>query len=312
MLSVRFWGVRGSIPSPGEHTTKYGGNTSCLEIRAGDHIIIVDFGSGARALGINLIKSGALSTASRIDVFVTHTHLDHLIGFPHFSPIFVKDTKLHIHCPKLPNGKKLEDVLKTLLSYEFWPVSFDELPANLSFTQHGQCTMDLGDGLTVTTKFLNHPVCTLGYRFEYHGKSIATSYDNEPFWNIFGSYKRSPDNPPHSFCDNFYCEDSVLAGDCAAHEGNKKLLDFYRNADILIYDCQYTKNEYINGRLNWGHSMIERAEEIAVESGVKNLLIYHHDPSRGDDELSKFEEEYKSKVCGAKIIIAKEGLVINA
>jgi phosphoribosyl 1,2-cyclic phosphodiesterase len=344
MLSVRFWGVRGSIPSPGKHTLEYGGNTACLEIRAGKRLVIVDFGSGARELGHHLVKSGVVNSSFETDIFLSHTHIDHIIGFPHFAPIFVKGAKLRIHCPKLPCEKKVESVFESLLSYEFWPVNFRKLPADISFIQCGETLIDLGGGLTVTTKFLNHPVSTLGFRFEYKGKSIVTSFDHEPFWNIFsrferegvktkvsGAKRRGIDKAIDSLdADNFYCEDAIIGGDEAVREENERLFNFYKNADVLVYDCQYTRDEYLNGKLNWGHSMIERAEEVAIVAGVKNLLLFHHDPSRSDAELSAFEDRYKSKAhsannsgannsgannngnnSDAKIIVAKEGLVIN-
>lgn len=304
MFSVRFWGVRGSVACPSEKTLRFGGNTSCLEIRAGKRLIIIDMGTGIHPLGISLIEQSAKSGPVDADIFITHTHLDHLAGFQMFVPLFIPSSKLRIHGPFMTGGITLRSVFSQFMAYPFWPVRLDELPAELSFQDLGETTLDLGGGLCVRTKYLNHPVICLGYRFEYEGKTIVTSYDNEPFWNIFGPYADA----------DFLCADAARAGEKACKEENEKLRAFYHGADVLIYDCQYTEDEYKNGKYHWGHSSYQHAVETAQAAGVKKLLLFHHDPSRSDDYLDALEQETKTKYHphnGLEIIVCREGMVVE-
>jgi phosphoribosyl 1,2-cyclic phosphodiesterase len=306
MFFVRFWGVRGSIPCPGSSTIEFGGNTACIEIRAGNRIVVIDFGSGISNFSDYLLSHDLKNGPLDIDCFLSHTHLDHIFGLPMFIPFMLEKTKSRIYGPLLPGGKKLETVLDNIISYEYWPVRLGELASDITIKQIGETTLDLGGGLTVTSKYLNHPVVTLGYRFEYKGKSIVTAYDNEPFWNLFA---------PAGSNDDFYRQDAQLAGEHAVIEENEKLLDFYKNADILIFDCQYSKTEYLNGKMNWGHSSYEHAVEAACEANVKKLLLFHHDPKRNDRALCKIEDNCKGYVNSAKkleIIMAREELVVEA
>jgi ribonuclease BN (tRNA processing enzyme) len=304
MFFVRFWGVRGSIPYPGKDTVEFGGNTSCIELHAGNRMVIIDFGSGVKELSAHLLTEG--KNPLDIDCFLSHTHLDHIFGFPMFTQTFIPKTKLRIYGPLLPGGKKLETVFENITSYEFWPIKLREFPADITFSQIGETTLDLGGGLSVRTKYLNHPVITLGFRFEYKGKSIVTAYDNEPFWNLFAAADKN---------NNFYNEDAALAGAHAAIDENKKLLDFYHNADILIYDSMYSESEYLDGKQNWGHSTYERAVGTGREAGVKKLMLFHHDPRRADKALRKFEYECKKHASSTEkleVIMAREGLVVEA
>jgi phosphoribosyl 1,2-cyclic phosphodiesterase len=306
MFFVRFWGVRGSIPCPGKDTIEFGGNTSCIELRAGNRIIIIDFGSGLKDLSARLLSEDSGGKAPDIDCFLSHTHLDHIFGLPMFAQVFNPETKLRIHGPLLPGGKKLKTVVENIITYEYWPIKLPGFSTNISFEQIGETTLDLGGGLCVRTKYLNHPVISLGYRFEYRGKSIVTAYDNESFWNLFASANKN---------NNFYNDDAALAGERAALEENKKLLDFYKNADILIYDSQYSESEYVSGKRNWGHSTYERAIDAARDAKVKKLLLFHHDPKRTDKALHKLENEYRQHALSAEkleVIMAREGLVVKA
>ncbi|MDR0684262.1 MAG: MBL fold metallo-hydrolase [Spirochaetaceae bacterium] len=301
MLSLCFWGTRGSITSPGKETLEFGGNTSCLELRADDKLVIVDFGSGIRALGGSLLANDLKNGPIDADIFVTHTHLDHIIGFPLFAPLFVPTTKLRIYGPVMPEGFNVRRALKLLTDYPFWPVRIREFAAKLTFIDILETTIDLGEGLTVTSRLLNHPVITLGYRFEYQGKTIVIATDNEPFWNIF-------DDKSHPM----YSAEADYEGRKYAETENKKLTDFFGNADIFVCDCAYTEAEYINGKQNWGHTSYESAIETAKISGVKNLVVYHHEPSRTDEALHNLETRYREDASGLKIITAKEGLVLTA
>ncbi|MDR2803240.1 MAG: MBL fold metallo-hydrolase [Treponema sp.] len=301
MLQICFWGARGSITSPGTDTSEFGGNTTCLEIRADDRLVIVDFGSGVRALGdymtANVYKNGPVKT----DIFLTHTHLDHIIGFPMFVPFFDSKNEFHIYGPKLPEGGYIQDVLNLITSYQFWPVRLCEFSAKLIFDTILESTIDLGGGLEVISTMLNHPVITLGYRFNYKGKSIVIMTDHEPFYNIFGD----KDNP-------LYSETADYEGEETAIKEKKKISDFADGADILIYDSPYNESEYLDGHQGWGHSFYEGAVKLAITAKVKKLVFFHHEPSKSDKDLRDTEMLYSKKVSNLEIVMAKEKSVLTA
>ncbi len=295
MLSLTIWGDRGSMPTPGPDTVVFGGNTSCLEIRADSRLVIVDAGSGIRQLGDKLMREDLKKGPIDADIFITHTHWDHIMGFPMFTPIYVPGTKLRIHGPITYEDDTLEKVIGSQLSYRYWPVRQEELAAKIEYEQIKETTIDLGRGLSVRTKYLNHPVLCLGYRFEYEGKVIVTAYDNEPFRNVF------PTDP----ADPQYDEEAAREGDEAAREENEKILRFYRGADLLVHDTQYTAKEYNAGKAGWGHSSYEFAINAAHKSGVKRLLLFHHDPNRSDAELQELELFYQEKLHGKTALAAE-------
>ena len=304
MLSVCFWGVRGSIPCPGRTTVDFGGNTSCLEIRADERLIIIDFGTGARLLGDNIMRNDFKKGLRKMDVFISHTHWDHIMGFPMFTPLFVPGTHLCIRGPVSFNDDTLASIIGDQLSYRYWPVRQSELAANIEYEELKETTIDMGGGLTVKTKYLNHPLLCLGYRFEYKGKSIVTAFDHEPFRNIFPT---DPEDPS-------YNEEAAQEGEAAAKEENDKIQHFFSNADILIHDAQYTSAEFLARHLGWGHSSYEHAIDSASRAGVKKLILYHHDPNRSDEQLDSLEKKYKSENArpGFGIIMAREGLTVEA
>jgi len=304
MFFVRFWGVRGSIPCPGPETVIFGGNTTCLEIRADKRLIIIDFGTGAKPLAdyilANDIKKGPLD----MDVFISHTHWDHIMGFPMFSPVFIPGTKLRIRGPVSYNDDTLASIIGDQLSYRYWPIRQSELSAKIDYEELKETTIDLGDGLKVKTKYLNHPILCLGYRFEYQGKSIVTAFDHEPYRNLFPT---DPDDPS-------YNEDAALDGTAAAKEENEKILNFCKGADILIHDTQYSAEEY-EKHLGWGHSSYDYAMQTADQAKVKKLVLFHHDPNYNDKKLESLEEKYKNEAkgkAGFEVVMAREGLKIEA
>jgi phosphoribosyl 1,2-cyclic phosphodiesterase len=304
MLSVRFWGDRGSIPCPGPDTVKYGGNTACLEIRADEKLVIVDFGTGVRPLGdwllANDFKKGPIDT----DIFITHTHWDHIMGFPMFTPLYVPGTKLRVRGPVSYEDDTLESIIGAQLSYRYWPVRHSELAASIEYDQIKETALDLGGGLRVTTKYLNHPILCLGYRFEYQGKSIVTAYDNEPFRNLFPT---DPNDPG-------YDEDVAREGEQVVEEENEKMIRFFSGADILIHDAQYSPKEY-ERHIGWGHSSYDQALATAAKANVKKLVLFHHDPNRTDEQLENLEEGFQSEFNGTsslEIMMAREGLALKA
>ncbi|MDR1248603.1 MAG: MBL fold metallo-hydrolase [Treponema sp.] len=305
MLSVRIWGCRGSIPCPGPSTVTFGGNTACLEIRADRRLVIIDMGTGIRLLGDWLLEHDVKTAPLDTDIFVTHTHWDHIMGFPLFAPLFNPTTKLRIHGPVSCENDTLESIIGTQLSYRYWPVRLSDLAARIKYDQLQETTLDLGDGLRVSAKYLNHPVLCLGYRFAYQGKSIVTVYDTEPFRNLF------PVDP----ADPHYDEDAAREGSRAAQEENEKISRFMQNADVLIHDSQYTAAEYEAERIGWGHSSYEYAVAAAQKTGVKKLVLFHHDPRRSDRQLAALETRFRETASagpGPEIIMAREGLTIEA
>ena len=301
MFFVRFWGVRGSMPCPGPDTYRYGGNTTCLEIRAGNpkqnRLVIIDCGTGIRLLGEELMKKNSPIDA---DIFITHTHWDHIMGFPMFTPIFNPSTNLRIRGPVISEEDNLETIIGTQLSFKFWPVRQSELAAKIKYDQIKETSFDLGDGLKVTTKYLNHSILCMGYRFEYKGKSIVTAFDHEPFRNLF----------PTDASDPNYDESAAFEGEEAAKEENDKILDFIKDADILIHDAQYTASEY-KDHTGWGHSSFDLAIEAAKKANVKKLVFFHHDPGRTDKQLNKMEKHYQKTSVNPLVLMAREGLVIE-
>ncbi|MDR1073766.1 MAG: MBL fold metallo-hydrolase [Treponema sp.] len=316
MLSVRFWGVRGSIPTPGPSTVIFGGNSACLEIRADERLVIVDLGTGVRLLGNYLMSNDFKKGAIDADIFVTHTHWDHIIGFPLLTPLFIPSTTLRIWGPISSTGETLENLLKTQLDHNFWPIRLSELSAQIKYEQMQETMVDLGDGLFVKTKYLNHPALCLGYRFEYKGKSIVTVYDHEPFMNLFPTDVNAPD----------YDEATAEEGERVAKEANEKIVAFFKNADVLIHDGQYTEAEYHNGKHGWGHSFYEYVLASVRDAGIKKLVFFHHDTDRSDEDLIRLEKECQIKDDGPStgflsklnklkrtaVVMAKEGMTITA
>jgi phosphoribosyl 1,2-cyclic phosphodiesterase len=277
MLSARFWGVRGSIPCPSLNTVIYGGNTACIEIRADERLIIIDLGTGIHRLG-EWLMANDLKKKGKIDadIFITHTHWDHIMGFPMFSPIYISNANLRLRGPAPSKNDSFESIMKENLSYRYWPVHFDKLSAHIEIYQINETTVDLGGGLTVTSKFLNHPILCLGYRVNYNGKSIASVFDHEPF---------------------------------SKDEENKKISSFIHNADIVIHDAQYSEDEY-NNHVGWGHASFRHAVEAAAGANVKKLVFFHHEPVHSDKQLKKFEKKYAKK-SPVKVIMAKEGMIFK-
>ncbi|HSV56129.1 MAG TPA: MBL fold metallo-hydrolase [Magnetospirillaceae bacterium] len=300
MFSLKIWGARGSMPTPGPDTVEFGGNTACLEVRCGRRLIIIDAGSGIRQLGDSLMRTDFPRGPIRADIFITHTHWDHIMGFPMFTPIYVPGTELCIRGPITYEDDPLEKVIGSQLSYRYWPVRQEELAAKIAYEQIKEATFDLGDGIWVTTKYLNHPILCLGYRFEYRGRSFVTLYDNEPFRNVF------PTDP----ADPQYEEHYAREGEEAAREQNENIRAFISGADFLVHDTQYTAKEYVSGKVGWGHSSFEHAINSSHKAGVKRLLLFHHDPNRTDTELQELEFFYQARLRGRtslNVEMAREG-----
>jgi ribonuclease BN (tRNA processing enzyme) len=286
---------------------KYGGNTSCLELRFGeeDRLVVLDAGTGIRELAGHIMQNDLPKGPIKTELFLTHTHWDHIMGFPFFIPIFIPNTELKVFGPVTYEEDTLDKIVGGMLTYRYWPVRLTELAAKIEYFNLKEGSQDLGGGLWLTTKYLNHPILVLGYRFEYRGKVFCTAYDTEPFCNVFDV---SPDDPS-------YDEEAVKEGAMAAQEENDKVVSFFQGADILIHDSQYTHKEYISSKLGWGHSSFEHAVNVAHKAGVKKLLLFHHDPDRSAAELEGIEKKIQKVASGKtsmEVMIAREGMTVEA
>ncbi|RPJ73070.1 MAG: MBL fold metallo-hydrolase [Desulfobacteraceae bacterium] len=302
-MDVTFWGVRGSIPTPGYDTARYGGNTLCIEIapEGCGRTLVIDAGSGIRSLGNDLItRSGWTEGAARVDLFLSHTHLDHILGLPFFRPFYHPSTRAVIYGPVISAADSLEQVIGGQLSYRYFPVRQVELSAEIRYVDLTEGDIEVGDGIRVGATYLNHPLLCMGYRVEQGGKIVCTAFDTEPFHNIFTS---DPTDPG-------YDEQMALEGERAAREAEERLTRFFSGADLLIYDGQFTAAEYRAGRAGWGHSAIEHAVAAAEKSGARRLALVHHDPMRSDEELDELARIHGGfrPGDGPEVIFAREGL----
>lgn len=269
---VNFWGVRGSIASPGPQTVRYGGNTPCVEMHVGSDRLIFDGGTGIRVLGQSLLSHSPLEG----HIFFTHSHWDHIQGFPFFVPAFVKGNRFHIYGAIAPNGSTVEQRLHDQMLHPNFPVPLQVMAAELKFhdVPIGE-PIPIGNEITVENAPLNHPGQAVGYRVNWRGCSAAYVTDTEHF----------PDRL------------------------DENVLYLARNADVLIYDATYTDEEYYSERtskVGWGHSTWQEAVKIAKAADVKTLVIFHHDPLHDDDFLDKVGEQVQQAFPTG--IMAREGM----
>jgi diguanylate cyclase (GGDEF)-like protein len=284
-LKVKFWGTRGSVPTPGPQTARYGGNTSCVEVRAQDGtIIVLDCGTGARLLGLDLLKSA--SHPLRINLFIGHTHWDHIQGFPFFTPAFLPDTELNVFAPA-GLQRTVEDALAGQMQYSYFPVTLRDLRSRIHFTELEEGFLRLGD-VMIETQYLNHTAPTISFRISSGGATVAYVTDHEPFWNPSGSQFK--------------------------HPGDQRHIAFLNGADLVIHDAQYSLEEY-PGKVGWGHSTVDYAAEVAMAAGVKQLALFHHDPLHDDGEIARMEgvarRLVKERGASLDVVAAAEGLTLN-
>ncbi len=278
MIRVKFWGVRGSIPVPGPSTTAVGGNTSCVEVRCGDHLVIFDAGTGIRLLGDSLGRKNRIEA----DVFFSHVHWDHIQGFPFFVPAMVPGNRLRLYGGRNVTST-LEETLAGQMNYPNFPVVLGDLAAQITFhdlKEGEQFTIGQGrDKVQVSNAKLNHPNGVYSYRLDHRGRSVVYATDTEHY-----------------------------------AEPDPKLEMLARGADLLIYDSQYTPEEYSGEkdgvpRFGWGHSTMIVGAEIAKAIDVKKLVLFHHDPLQ--DDASVAEKERRARKVFRNTVAAREGLVID-
>ncbi len=287
-MRVRFWGTRGSIPTPGRATARFGGNTSCVEVLAADGTcLVLDCGTGARQLGLALLAAGP----PPIHLLLSHTHWDHIQGFPFFAPAYLPGTILDIYAaPGLE--RTLEETLAGQMQHTYFPVRLTELRAQIAIHEVGEGAFRIG-GVTVRAQYLNHTAPCLGYRLEAGGVSVVYATDHEPFW--WGGPETSP-------------VERLL------HPGERRHVEWLAGADLVIHDAQYTDAEYPAKR-NWGHSSVEYVTDLAILAGVKRLVLFHHDPARTDRSVTQLAQRMLRRArkhgSGLEVISAAEGLEIE-
>jgi phosphoribosyl 1,2-cyclic phosphodiesterase len=274
MFTVRFWGVRGSIPVPGKSTVEIGGNTSCVEVRAGSELLIFDAGTGLRALGNHLMQE--LPIVARM--FFTHVHWDHIQGFPFFAPAFIKGNRFDLFgARKLSNT--IAETLAGQMNFPNFPVSLSEMAAQMNFHDlHEGEAVACGDAV-ITNAQLNHPGGVFAYRVDFGGHAVVIATDTE----------------------HYSCVD-------------QKLVDLAEGVDVLVYDAMYTPDEYVGTgdlmpRTGWGHSTWEEGIRVADAARARKLVLFHHDPDHDDETVRQIEARAKEAFPNA--IAAYEGLSLE-
>jgi CheY-like chemotaxis protein len=253
---MALWGTRGSIPTPGAAFMRHGGNTSCMLVEHGDDLVIFDAGSGIRELGLELLKGGP----RRIHLFITHTHWDHIQGFPFFLPAFVPGFEVVVYGAE-GFGKSLEGVFRGQLDQDYFPVQMDDMNASIEFRHLTPDPVTVG-GITVTWAYAQHPGATVGYRIDVAGTTLSWFPDDE---FLFG-YLGSP--------EDISLDDPIVAP-------YRKAIDFLTGVDILVHEAQYTNDEYPD-KVGWGHSSVSNACLLAKLAKVKRWIVTHHDPMHDD------------------------------
>lgn len=292
MMKVRFWGTRGSIATPGPSTIRYGGNTSCVELRVGNHIIILDAGTGMRELGNSLLKEFP-SQPLTIHVFISHTHWDHIQGFPFFLPAYQPQNTIHLYGPP-GRDKSLDKILAIQMDSDYFPVELGAMSPNIQIHEMRE---DITiDDLTIRHFYLNHPALCLAYRVSDGHTNVVYATDNEPYQ---GTLFRQAQNPSTASDFPTYLDE--------------KFIDFLSPADLLIGEAQYTTEEYKEKR-GWGHSPLESVVRFAVQANVKKFALFHHDPVHDDDFVDGMVQEAKQLTVlyngTTECVGAREGLEI--
>ena len=293
-MLVRFWGTRGSLPKPGPDTVRYGGNTSCVEVRAGDQIIIRDAGSGLRLLGRELIAEFGQKPLD-LTLLLTHTHWDHIQGLPFFLPVYQPQHRLRVlGYEGARHG--LEAIISSQMESPFFPIGLKEVPGNVKIEELKQMNFSLND-VRVDAFRAYHPGMCVGYRLSFDGSSIAFFPDNELR----------------------YGGDSATTGTTTIREhlarmNNDDLSRFVRGTNVLIMDTQYDREEY-SRHVGWGHGCVDAVVKLALSSQVEQLYFFHHDPDHDDARVSQMVAHGRDLVAAAdgqlQVDAAREGTVVH-
>lgn len=267
-MDITFWGTRGSIANACQETIRYGGNTSCVELRsAAGTLVVLDCGTGGFRLGQALLK--AEDKPTRGHLLISHTHWDHIQGIPFFAPLFYPEQHWGIYAPHGLN-QTLRETLAGQMNYSYSPITLQDMGANIEYHELVEGVFTIED-IQVRTQFLNHPALTLGYRLEVDGAAVVYACDHEPI-----SKKAIPS------------EQELL-------EKESHHIEFLRDADIVIHDAQYLAEEY-EGKIGWGHSTVEYAVAVCLKAGVRKLILTHHEPNRDDASIDAIVDKVRESL----------------
>ena len=292
-MKFKFWGVRGSIPTPGPNTVKYGGNTTCIEIRTNDNdLIILDAGTGIHALAQSLLKEMPVNA----HIFITHTHWDHIQGLPFFVPIFIPNNQIKIYGGLDPvTNESINRALSVQLQYSFFPIREAQLNARMEYL-----TIKPGEPVTIGAAkimpiVLSHPVLNFGYRIDCDGRSLFFTGDYEPQFNIY-----DPEDEEYAEFQSFVDAKRL------------EVILAMKGVDALIIDSSYTSAEYMS-KQGWGHGTYDSAIKLAGDAQVKKLFFTHHEPTRSDAELDAIYQTLmkNNPAPGFDLLLAQEGIEVS-
>lgn len=294
---IRFWGVRGSVPTPGPATVRYGGNTSCVEVRAGGEIIILDAGTGLRLLGHRLVEEFR-DRPLALTLLLTHTHWDHIQGLPFFQPLYQPQCRLRILGYEGAR-KGLVHVLSDQMESPYFPVPFEELPGNIGIEELREMEFSVGS-VSVRAGFANHPGICVGYRISTAEGSLAFFPDHEPRCRYQGARPYAPTSARASL-------DFAIAEE-------QKSIEFLRGVDALIFDAQYDAEEY-QDHVGWGHGCVDDVVALALKAQVRQLFLFHHDPDHDDAKVDQMVARARQLVAEQEgslhVDAAREGAVVE-
>jgi phosphoribosyl 1,2-cyclic phosphodiesterase/DNA-binding response OmpR family regulator len=282
-VRVQFWGTRGSIAKPGPTTARYGGNTSCIEVRsARGTLVVIDCGTGGHSLAQQLMSGAAKHL--RGNILISHTHWDHIQGIPFFGPLFVRGNEWDIYGPKGVH-ESFQEALAGQMQYIYFPVTLDQCGAKIRYHDLVEGGFEIED-IKVSARYLNHPALTLGYRLQVDGATLVYACDHEPYARMLA------------------VGDGEITGQDLRHA------EFIEGADLLIHDAQYTAEEYPQ-KLGWGHSPVEYVIKLARYARVKRVALTHHDPLRNDNDIEGLIARVRQKASPLDAFAASEGQVVE-
>lgn len=282
-MKLRFWGVRGSIPVPGTTTSRYGGNTSCVEVSNDEHVLVLDCGTGARELGHQLLMEGP---GRGLDIVFTHLHVDHVFGFPFFGPVFAPSRRIGVAVPA-HSPDECRDLLARFLNGVNHPLRLHLIPAELCFGNVRPEKQREAGPFTLTPVRLNHPGGSLGYRITDGRHTVVYLTDTAPLARV---------------------GEGIVAGS-SPPLAERKVIESMEGADYAVMDTMFSWEEYLE-KMTWGHAYPEYAVALARAAGVRNLILFHHAPTASDEDLDQLAKKWDGHT-DPKVTLAREGVVID-